>query len=127
MAEAPVHEYHHVKLNAIQSLDPLLAGPAGEARFCSPWRSDLRPIEGLLHGAYTFSSVLDLWHRIAGQGLSRDPAIDRRIHLVAAQVSSALEVLRAEAETTPLGSAMLDALEERLRGQIEALPTIDAA
>lgn len=59
-----VHELQHTKLSALSTLVRLHeAGPA-EAYF-APWRTDPRPFDGLLQGAYSHLALADYWHRYA--------------------------------------------------------------
>jgi HEXXH motif-containing protein len=55
-----VHEFQHFKLDALLDLIPL-HDDAPEAVHFAPWRSDPRPINGLLHGAYAFLGVAAFW------------------------------------------------------------------
>ncbi|MEU9861029.1 HEXXH motif-containing putative peptide modification protein [Streptomyces sp. NPDC047971] len=64
MAETLVHEVHHGKLATLHELVPLyLPGRAAVHRV--GWRSDPRPIAGVLHGAYAHLALTDLWRRAA--------------------------------------------------------------
>jgi uncharacterized protein len=60
-----MHEFQHVKLGAI--LDEYdLCDPADRRLFHAPWRTDLRPLEGLLQGTYAHLAVTDYWQQQAG-------------------------------------------------------------
>ncbi|MFD0712767.1 aKG-HExxH-type peptide beta-hydroxylase [Paenibacillus sp. GCM10027626] len=52
-----VHENGHNKLDILNDLHPLIEPSSQEDLYPSPWRTDLRPMEGLLHGAYVFTLV----------------------------------------------------------------------
>ncbi|WP_326767793.1 HEXXH motif-containing putative peptide modification protein [Streptomyces sp. NBC_01591] len=63
-ASTLVHELQHTKLAALAALVPLHhEGP--EARHFAPWRSDPRPFDGLLQGAYSHIALADYWQRFA--------------------------------------------------------------
>ncbi|MFJ8851754.1 aKG-HExxH-type peptide beta-hydroxylase [Streptomyces sp. NPDC102437] len=63
-ASTLVHELQHTKLAALAALLPLHdEGP--EARHFAPWRSDPRPFDGLLQGAYSHIALADYWQRFA--------------------------------------------------------------
>ncbi|KQX13933.1 hypothetical protein ASC82_08400 [Streptomyces sp. Root431] len=62
MAETLVHELHHSKLATLHELVPLY-GPGRDAVYRVGWRSDPRPIAGVLHGAYAHLALADLWWR----------------------------------------------------------------
>jgi HEXXH motif-containing protein len=56
LAEAIVHEFGHNELNAIEPVCPLVDGQ-DVADFYSPWRTDRRPLRGLLHALFVFCGV----------------------------------------------------------------------
>jgi hypothetical protein len=56
------HELQHAKLSALMDLFPLIA-PGHTGKYYAPWRTDPRPIIGLLHGAYAFLGVASFWRR----------------------------------------------------------------
>jgi uncharacterized protein len=55
-----VHEFQHVKLNALLDLYPLIE-PSSELLMEVPWRPEPRPAEGVLHGVYAHLAVTALW------------------------------------------------------------------
>jgi HEXXH motif-containing protein len=57
-----VHEVQHLKLSALLDLVQLLLPDDGK-RYYAPWRSDPRPLSGLLQGAYAFLGVSAFWRR----------------------------------------------------------------
>ncbi|MFF1500209.1 HEXXH motif-containing putative peptide modification protein [Streptomyces sp. NPDC058316] len=59
-----VHELQHTKLAALGSLTPLHHEDATPRHF-APWRSDSRPFDGLLQGAYSHLALADYWQRFA--------------------------------------------------------------
>jgi uncharacterized protein len=90
-AVALVHEFQHSKLTAVLDIVALYDGES-DRTFFAPWRTDPRPIGGLLQGVYAFIAVADTW-----RALSTDPdAFPRAEHEFAearAQVSDALDTL----------------------------------
>ncbi|MFD8822840.1 HEXXH motif-containing putative peptide modification protein [Streptomyces sp. NPDC059605] len=63
-ASTLVHELQHTKLAALCALVPLHHEDA-EPRHFAPWRSDPRPFDGLLQGAYSHIALADYWQRFA--------------------------------------------------------------
>ncbi|MER6105454.1 HEXXH motif-containing putative peptide modification protein [Streptomyces sp. NPDC001832] len=63
-ASTLVHELQHTKLAALGSLVPLHHEDATPRHF-APWRSDPRPFDGLLQGAYSHIALADYWQRFA--------------------------------------------------------------
>jgi uncharacterized protein len=57
-----VHEVQHVKLSALLDVVTLLLPDDGQ-RYYAPWRTDPRPLSGLLQGAYAFLGVSSFWRR----------------------------------------------------------------
>jgi len=64
-----LHEFQHVKLNALLDLYQLL-DPARPISVRVPWRPDPRPAEGVLHGVYAHLAVTALWRARSGSGAS---------------------------------------------------------
>ena len=109
--EALVHEAGHHKLFLIERLDQLTT--SSEAIYQSPWRSDLRPARGLIHGAYSFAGVANLWRVLLGSGkLSSHhrPAVEMALHTSTRQVKEALEVLQTTDVLTQAGREIVDCL-----------------
>ncbi|TQE28984.1 hypothetical protein Sipo8835_04495 [Streptomyces ipomoeae] len=124
-AEALVHEYGHQKLNALLPLDPLIIDDTGEAVHYSPWRDDPRPLSGLLHAVYSFTSVADFYRALLDTpdvgGL--DPRhVVNRVYRVVRQVRDGLSELRAAATLSPLGAAFVDAVTARIDACDGVLP-----
>jgi HEXXH motif-containing protein len=60
-----VHEFQHSKLSAVLDLTRL-TDPADDRRYFAPWRTDPRPLAGLLQGVYAFVGVADTWRALQG-------------------------------------------------------------
>jgi uncharacterized protein len=60
-----VHEFQHSKLSAVLDLTRL-TDPADDRRYFAPWRTDPRPLTGLLQGVYAFVGVADTWRALQG-------------------------------------------------------------
>lgn len=124
LAEALVHEYHHQKLNALLNLDRLIVGPTFEPVYRSPWREDLRPLLGILHGVYTFQAVLRFWLNLLGtrDTGSYETSIRERTHTLHSQLRMALATLREHAVWSPLGEALFDAMIDEVNALAGRLP-----
>ncbi|GHJ53001.1 HEXXH motif domain-containing protein [Nonomuraea sp. TT08I-71] len=61
MADTLIHEFQHSKLYAVMDLVPLYE--TAPDLYYSPWRTDPRPLSGLLQGAYAYIGVTDFWDR----------------------------------------------------------------
>jgi HEXXH motif-containing protein len=98
-----VHESAHNKLHTIEDLNPLLLPMDGEL-FVSPWRTDPRPMSGLVHGAYVFTLVGFALAQIAGTLPEAATAIRERVTIYQDQVAQALETIDRHARLTPAGA-----------------------
>jgi len=127
MVEALVHEYHHQKLNALFNLDPVITGPSAKAVYYSPWRSDPRPLTGVLHAAYVFQAILEFWNRLfaADIPLLQKERVQQRAYLISRQLEKGLQTLIDHAEFSPIGEALLDAIVSNYRDQNAQLPNIN--
>lgn len=124
LAEALVHEYHHQKLNALLNLDPLIIGPTTAPIYYSPWRTDPRPLLGVLHGVYTFHAVLRFWIKVLvvrSAGIY-EPSIRRRIYTLNSQLQTALTTLQENAIWSTLGETFFGAIVDSINELTPALP-----
>lgn len=63
VAESLLHEAMHLKLTLIEQEVPLVQ-PNSQSQFYSPWREELRPIQGVLHGMFVFAAVRNFYKAI---------------------------------------------------------------
>jgi HEXXH motif-containing protein len=65
VAEALVHENYHTLFNLYERIVENQPGSGSDNRlYYSPWRTDARPIRGLLHAIVTFSGVAAFYRQI---------------------------------------------------------------
>lgn len=118
LAACLVHEAQHIKLSALMDLVPLIHGGLEEVHY-APWRTDPRPLRGVLQGVYAFMGVAGFWQ--ARMQAARD-ARDARAAQVAAfefalrraQTAAGVHTLRRHAHLTARGEGLLTSLEDRL-------------
>jgi HEXXH motif-containing protein len=110
-----VHEFQHSKLAALLDLTEL-CDTSSDRRFFAPWRADPRPIEGLLHGAYAFLGVADVWRALGAEPESF-PQAEMQFARVRAQLATAVEELVTSNLLTPPGVRFV----HRLKQQVDAL------
>lgn len=60
LAELVLHEFQHVKLDGLSDLHTMVTPGASPVLLRVPWRPDLRPPAGVLHGVYAFLALMDL-------------------------------------------------------------------
>ncbi|MFD4760016.1 HEXXH motif-containing putative peptide modification protein [Streptomyces sp. NPDC058439] len=109
LASTLVHELHHTKLAALGALVPLHHEDATPRHF-APWRSDPRPFDGLLQGAYSHIALADYWQRFAlgaRRVTHRDLAWSEHARC-REQVGAVLPVLAGSAALTREGRVFVD-------------------
>lgn len=57
--ENVIHEYHHDKLNLAMKFYDFISDKG--IRYFSPWRNDIRPVNGLVHGIYVFVKIYSFY------------------------------------------------------------------
>ena len=112
LADDLLHEAAHHRLHARQEISPL-AKDDGEPRYYSPWRRAWRPLNGILHGTYTFLFRAELFLRMEP---SRELSSGRRrwlAHEQAREIENCGRCLadlagaRSERLLTPAGESLL--------------------
>ncbi|AEB45380.1 HEXXH motif domain-containing protein [Micromonospora maris] len=105
------HEIQHAKLAALNDMFALLE-PGPPELFYTPWRTDPRPLEGLLHGVYAHLGVAGFWRRQAR--VTVDGAARYRAEVEFARWSRAADdtvrVLAAQRRLTPVGRHLVDGM-----------------
>jgi HEXXH motif-containing protein len=121
MAEAIVHEFGHTELNTLMDTEMLSSEDTRE-RFYSPWRSDPRPLSGLIHALYVFSRVSEFLSRAAAH-----PSMAARFTSIQAQRTTIYHRLRIGLKQvpldklTPLGTEVIEDISLRLKRQADVL------
>lgn len=115
------HESSHVRMHWVKAVDPLVVAtdPAAEAAgFDSPWRSDKRPLDGLLLGVHAFLNVCAWYDRLAARGGASARFARGVLARQAANTRQGWRVLSDNGTATPAGAGLM----EDLRQAVEALP-----
>lgn len=100
-----VHEFQHSKLSAVLDLMPL-TDPADTGRYFAPWRTDPRPLAGLLQGVYAFVGVADTWRALRGSaGVAEARFAEARL-----QIDRGLAAIEESGALTPAGETLAAAL-----------------
>lgn len=112
MTEAVIHEFSHNKLNALFEIDDVLIN-AYAPLFQSPVRPDPRPLHGILLAVHAFVPVARLYERMIDERdpLAESPRFRARFAQIVAGNREGMDVLRAHAEPTAAGRALLDELD----------------
>lgn len=121
LAETLAHEAAHTTLHVLT--DALAYWqPDEKARlYRSPWRKDLRPISGMVHGVFAFLAVAELWAALMESAAAPEfDALGRlRLRTVTRQLRLAIDEIGETGELTAAGTALVAAAERRLRGLAE--------
>lgn len=122
------HEIQHLKLAALTDLFALVE-PGPEEFFYAPWRTDPRPLDGLLHGAYAHLGVAGFWRR---QRLrERDRVARHRAEVEFARWTRAagdtVRVLGTRQRLTAVGRCLVDGMADVLDRWRREPVTPDAA
>ncbi|MGW4447408.1 aKG-HExxH-type peptide beta-hydroxylase [Streptomyces sp. NPDC004682] len=119
-----VHEARHQQLNALLSMVHLVRVPedgteetAEERHYYAPWRSDPRPVKGLLHGVFAFAGVGRFWrtHRHHASGPEAD-RVDFEFAVLRDQLTEAVAALRSDDRLTEAGRLFADGIAAQVAG-----------
>lgn len=111
LAAMIVHEFQHSKLAGLSTITQLCENDPRE-RFYAPWRSDPRPVNGLLQGLYAFLGMTSFWREMSARE-DRSATLEFAFHRAAAwRVAVAL---RRDTALTGTGSRFVSAITETLR------------
>ncbi len=113
LAAALVHEFQHIRLGGLLHLVRISTDDPRE-RLYAPWRSDPRPIGGVLHGIYAFSGVTSFWRALAAAEPDNELAAFE-FALWREQVWRTLTTVRVDEGVTPVGRRFLDGVAAQLR------------
>jgi len=117
--EAIVHEAGHHKLCMVEREGQLTA--SSEAIFRSPWRDDLRPARGLIHGSYAFLGVAFLWDSLlksASLPSNYITSMSHRKSVALKQVQAAILELDKARCLTQLGANVVESIRESHASQL---------
>ncbi len=106
LAETLVHESQHAKLSALLDLVELYDVTDRRRIHYAPWRSDPRPLGGLLQGVYAFLAVAEFWRvQLLADEARPNPKARFEYFRVVAQLRCAMRALEDSASLTELGRA----------------------
>lgn len=113
VSECLIHEASHCKLNIIQDTRLLFTSEHNKLEYYSPWRKDLRPLIGLIHGSFISNDLVDFYHElIQNENEYRDEAIDK-INILIHQVLIAYDEINKEF-LTEYGTVLLSSIRENV-------------
>lgn len=101
VAESIIHETMHLQLSLVERLVPLVRD--NRALTYSPWKQELRPVSGIIHGLYVFR-VIDEW---LDHDEFRDAAFARQRKAEIAKDVNAVDISACWDNLTQDGQALL--------------------
>jgi HEXXH motif-containing protein len=104
------HEYHHLKLFAVDSAYPLLDNPS--APVLSPWRSQTRTVEGLLHAIFVFFQLTVLFDRIFEQLRPSTAGLERMATWLVCMDIGLKLLAESDGQVTSYGAAIAARMED---------------
>ena len=109
LLDSIVHEHAHQKLYLLESLVPLYDENYAETH-PSPWKSEPRPIGGVLHGYFVFSILAALWDRVRRDGGILAAYARERVAKLEGELRQAESTLKKHCPFTDAGVEMFDSL-----------------
>ena len=103
------HEYHHLKLFGVDEAYPLLGDPATPV--LSPWRSQTRTAEGLLHAIFAFFQLTVLFDRIFALRPASSAGLERMATWLICMDIGLKLLAESQARPTSYGSALTARME----------------
>jgi len=122
VAECFLHEALHQKLFRIETgINFFENNSPKEEQYYSPWRTDSRPLRMLLHGAFVFTAVAEMWAMFANNPdydhSNGDPAF---LTLLRAQQSiKAIDIIRKYGNLQQLGKNLSNSIYDNALSAIE--------
>ncbi len=106
-----VHEATHQLLFGLSRDEPLVTNPSG-ARYASPLRRELRPMDGVFHATYVAARLTCLYEILAsgGPALTSEERASAaaRVASIRARFVQGHEVIASQAMLTPLGGRLME-------------------
>ncbi|WP_131782707.1 aKG-HExxH-type peptide beta-hydroxylase [Legionella gresilensis] len=112
LIEHLVHETSHLFLNTILAHDPLILNVPTEL-FCSPIRTDLRPLLGIYHATFVLSRVIRIFKQIKYLDLYfTQKTLEDAISSLTKKYETAYQTTNQQASFTPLGKQIFISTRE---------------
>ena len=70
LAESILHEAMHLVLSLKEEATDFVCPPKRHEMFYSPWRGEMRPVSGVLHGLFVFRAIYEFFRRFPPNELS---------------------------------------------------------
>ena len=130
LADSLIHEFHHDRLFTLEEQGPFFesaeAGVRSEAYY-SPWRPDLRSLQGILHAVYVHQPVWRFWRNVLEEAPGDEPlagyARDRLLR-TALQLAIGVDQLARHARWTGFGGRLFGELRRGAGGILAEVASV---
>jgi hypothetical protein len=112
IAESIVHEAMHLKLSLIEKAAPLIKEQDSISKLYSPWKLQMRPVQGVLHGLFVFKMLLLFYQELKSEyAVSSGPHnfILKRMLEIKEEIK-AVKNLKENSSLTTIGSDLVKEL-----------------
>lgn len=109
VADLLAHEGAHTRIGPVYALDPMIRNDSARIH-PSPWRSDLRPLSGVMNGIHAFVNVCGFYRRLIAVHPHLAAGLTPIYEDQAGRVRKAWAYFRDQAQPTPIGEAFLSEL-----------------
>ena len=87
LIESIVHEVLHLQLSLVERCHPIIQGEMATEVMYSPWRNNLRPESGIVHGLFVFTNLEKLWSKVKSIRLEwLSPFAEQRVDEIRKQI-----------------------------------------
>lgn len=110
VAEGLVHETMHLQLSLFEAICPITSLSSGWGLY-SPWKREMRPTQGLIHGLYVFRVLQWMWHEFAKGSETQDDQTfaEQRVQAIESDICSIAAVSQSP-DLTHEGRLLVEAL-----------------
>lgn len=110
VAESILHEAMHLKLSLIEKMAPIVNG-AATGKYYSPWRDELRPAHGVVHGIFVFRTLQEFFRELEGRVKDRDAVAHAQVrHRQIGKDLASLSGFENCPDLTPIGASLVGSL-----------------
>ena len=127
LADGIIHEFYHNRLFFIEEIAPFFSDSADALEnrsYYSPWRSDLRPLHGILHALYVYLPVCRFWLQVylGGEvaGMRLNYVRDRLVR-IPLQLRIAIHQVARHARFTDFGRVVFEQLKKNVANLQDAI------
>ena len=116
-ADSIIHEFFHNRLFCIEEIQPIIKRTQEQInqQYYSPWRNDLRPTTGILHGIYVYLAVSHFWLEVYEKNEVTKEILDyasSQITKIALQIKVGISQLNKYGDFTEFGKQFFEFIKQ---------------